>query len=104
MEYSVEQIKEKLMADNVWLERGILAIYEYQTSYEQRIEGTVEHNNVGFNSCDGQILSSFAKWIKGGEKYGKPMGSRLSIKQAAIARKKMAKYAGQLYRIAHGDN
>jgi hypothetical protein len=103
MEITVNQIKEKLATDQLWLERGILAILKYQTAQEVRAEQTIDANNVGFNGVDGQILTSFGKWIEGGERYGKPMGRRLTTKQVAVARRKMIKYAGQLYRIAQGD-
>jgi hypothetical protein len=99
MSYTVDFIKAKLETDNRWLERGILAIYNYQTSQEQRAGDTIEDNGVGFNGADGQFLSSIAKWIKGGCQYGKQEGHRLSVKQAAVARRKMMKYAGQLVRI-----
>jgi hypothetical protein len=96
MQLTVEQIKEKLLTDQRWLERGILAIFNYQTSREINAEQTIEDNGVGFNGVDGQILTSFGKWIKGGSRFGKQPGQCLTVKQAAIARKKMPKYAGQL--------
>lgn len=94
---TIETVKEKLATDQRWLERGILAIYRYQTEHEKVRGTTIEYNGVGFNGCDGVILSSFAEWLT---KSWKPEGQRLTFKQAALARKKMAKYAGQLVRIA----
>lgn len=96
MEYTIPFIKEKLATDQRWLERGVLAIYKYQTAQEQNREETIEDNGVGFNGVDGQILSSFAKWIA---RSNYAEGSKLTMKQAAVARKKMQKYAGQLLRI-----
>lgn len=87
-----ELIKEKLLSDNRWLTRGVLAIYEKQTWDEQQAEATKEDNGVGFNGADAYILSSFAKQLK--------QGRTLSSKQLLIARKKMSKYAGQLLQIA----
>ena len=87
-----EFIKEKLITDQRWLMRGIIAIYEKQTWDEQQSEMTKEDNGVGFNGIDAYILSSFAKQIKAGR--------TLSIKQLAIAQKKMPKYARQLLTIA----
>lgn len=92
------EIAEKLRTDNRWLERGILAIYKYQTEYEKNRGTTIEDNGVGFNGCDGEFLSSLAIWM--GKSYN-PEGSRLTPKQAAVARRKMIKYAGQLERIAN---
>jgi len=94
---TIETVREKLATDQRWLERGILAIYNYQTDYEKNRGTTIEDNGVGFNGCDGEILSSFAEWMK---KSWKPEGQRLTIKQSNLARKKMSKYAGQLVRIA----
>lgn len=78
--------------DDAWLYRGILRIYDRQTQDEQNSEVTAHDNGIGFNSVDATILSSFAKQI----------ASRnfLTPKQKEIARKKMAKYAGQLLTIA----
>jgi hypothetical protein len=87
-----EFIKEKLVTDQRWLMRGITAIYEKQTYEEQQSETTKEDNGVGFNGIDAYILSSFAKQIKAGK--------TLSVKQLAIAQKKMPKYARQLLSIA----
>jgi len=92
MTLTKEFIKEKLVTDQRWLMRGITAIYEKQTYDEQQSEATKEDNGVGFNGIDAYILSSFAKQIKAGR--------TLSIKQLAIAQKKMLKYARQLLFIA----
>ncbi len=87
-----EMIKEKLLSDNRWLVRGILAIYHKQTYEEQTADATLKDNGVGFNGVDAFILSSFAKQLK--------QGRTLSMKQLLIARRKMPKYAGQLLQIA----
>lgn len=87
-----EYIKKQLLTDTRWLMRGVVAIFEKQTYDEQQTESTKEHNGVGFNGVDAEILSSFAKQIKAGR--------TLSVKQTAIAQKKMPKYAGQLLSIA----
>lgn len=85
-------IVEKLLTDNRWLARGIIAIYAKQTYEEQNAEATLKNNGVGFNSIDAYILSSFAKQLS--------QGRTLSQKQITIARKKMPKYASQLLTIA----
>lgn len=99
-EITPEIIKARLVSDQRWLERGILAIMKYQTNQEIRAEQTIEDNNVGFNGVDGSFLTSLGKWI---EKSNRPLGQKLTDKQAYIARKKMTKYAGQLYRITCGQ-
>ncbi len=87
-----EMIKEKLLSDNRWLARSILAIYHKQTYEEQIADATLKNNGVGFNGADAYILSSFARQLK--------CGKLLSFRQLVIARKKMPKYAGQLLKIA----
>lgn len=87
-------IRAKLLSDDRWLFRGILAIYGRQTDEEQTHGQTVEDNGVGFNGVDAEILTSFALQLK-------ERGS-LSPRQVEIARKKMPKYAGQLAKIATG--
>ncbi|MDR2457456.1 MAG: hypothetical protein LBD41_03140 [Clostridiales Family XIII bacterium] len=97
---TVEEIKGKLLEDQKWLERGILAIMKYQTQRELASERTIEDNGVGFNGVDGPFLTSLGKWI---EKSNRPWGQKLTPKQDAVACKKMLKYAGQLLRIAEGN-
>lgn len=88
-------IKLKMMTDDRWLYRGILAIYERQTFTEQAAGDTIEDNGVGFNGVDARKLSEFAEDIK---KYGD-----LFDWKKTVARKKMLKYAGQLADIAKSN-
>lgn len=89
--YTVQDIKDKLATDDRWLYRGIKAIYDYQTLDEQRTNDTHESNGVGFNSADAELLTSYAKFLQN--------TGFLTPGQLVYARKKMAKYAGQLFRI-----
>jgi hypothetical protein len=66
MSLTKQFIKEKLLTDDRWLVRGILAIYNLQTDQEKAAEATLKHNGVGFNGCDAYILSSFAKQLQAG--------------------------------------
>lgn len=93
--YTREQIQNKITTDPKWVERGIVAIYRYQTSAEQRDQTTEVNNKVGFNSVDAQLLSSFAKHILNGRS--------LTERQLPYAFRKMKKYAGQLTKIANGE-
>lgn len=86
------EIKAKILVDDRWLIRGLLAIFQFQTESEKSIEATTDHNDVGFNGVDGRILTSFAKFY---QKRG-----FLSPKQLHLTRKKMLKYCGQLQKIA----
>jgi hypothetical protein len=94
------KIREKLETSDRWLIRGILAIYARQTADEKSAEETVENNGIGFSGFDAQILSSYAtqilEWEAGRSTYRNP----LSRPQIEAARRKMAKYAGQLARIS----
>ena len=86
-----ERIRSQLGTSIAWASKGVVRVYENQTQDEQAIEGTVEHNGIGFTGVDANILSSFAKQIL--------KGRTMSAKQSAILFKKMPKYAGQLQRM-----
>ncbi len=99
--WTKDEVSTNLKKDDVWVIRGIVAIFNYQTADEQASEETKEDNGVGFNSADANILSSFAKQI---QKWNPDkLRTPLSPKQFIIARKKMVKYSGQLARIANGE-
>lgn len=103
---AADMIRHQLQTNDQWLVRGLMAVYRYQTSDEQRRFQTKHHNNVGFTGTDAHILTSFAKQIEWWEKT--PVAERkyqnpLSAKQTIIARKRMVKYAGQLARIVHNQ-
>jgi len=103
--WNKNEIKRNLQKDDLWVIRGVLAIYNRQTSEEQQIQDTKEHNGVGFNGVDGHIMSSFAEQIRQWESNPSPQKYRtpLSVKQLQIARKKIIKYSGQLTKIANGE-
>lgn len=94
----VEDWKVKLATDRAWIEKGIIRIFEYQTTSEQHNENVNNHNNVGFTPADAKMLSSFAKQLKYRNNY------HLSPKQLAYAAHRMPKYARQLLKqsIAKG--
>ena len=89
----IRHIKSMLSTNASWAMRGCQRIFEFQTYDEQNTESTRELNGVGFNGCDAEILSSFAKQINEGRFVG-------SDKQMRILFKKMPKYARQLEAIA----
>lgn len=91
--WTPEEIKEKLLVDDVWLTRGLVAIFKFQTESEKASENTLERNSRGFNGVDGKILTSIAKFY---QRQG-----FLSPKQTAVVRKKMLKYSAQLSKIAN---
>ena len=94
MMFDADYIKHKLLTDDTWLMRGVMAIYRMQTNEEKYQGRTIEYNNKGFNGVDASILSSFGMQLQ--------RGRQLSVKQLAIARKKMLKYSNQLAWIAGG--
>lgn len=92
MKYTLEDIRTNITTNQKWCEHAIVAIFNKQTLDEQQAEETKKTNGIGFNSCDANILSSFAKQII--------KGYTLSEKQLTIGYKKIKKYAKQLYTIA----
>lgn len=88
-------IKEQLKTNQAWAIKGLLRIYDNQTSDEQVSETTRHWNAIGFSGCDAEILSSFAKQILGGR--------TMSEKQMAMIFKKVPKYARQLNDIATAE-
>lgn len=96
------EVKEKLATSDWWVVRAIEAIYSRQTVDEQNAGETKEHNDIGFNGADANILSSFAEQILAyrldpNPKYPFPLSDR----QLEMARKKILKYARQLCEIAN---
>lgn len=99
--WTKEEIQDLLQTNDATLERGLMRIYDFQTRTEQLVGHTRDHNGVGFNGVDGELLSSFAEFMI--KRTSLPFGQRLSTKQKMWARKKMKKYAGQLVKVANGD-
>jgi hypothetical protein len=87
-----EFIKDKLANNAAWATKALLSIYKFQTDQEQRYESTIDANGVGFSGCDGEILSSFAKFY---QKTG-----FLTPKQMVYVYKKMPKYWNQIVSIS----
>jgi len=90
------KIKHMISTNPAWTEKAIIALYNYQTAYEQNIENTVEHNSVGFNAPDAHRLTYYAKWIRSGKHL---TGHHLTKAQSMIK-----KYSGQLVEIAAQNN
>jgi len=82
----------KLGTDANWAVKGMLKIYEFQTTSEKAVQTTTDHNDVGFSGCDAEILSSFSEQVL--------KGRNLSEKQMAIVFKKMPKYWQQLVKLS----
>lgn len=92
MKWTPEVIKQKILTDQRWLERAVVAIYERQTEREQDLFVTEDYNERGFNNVDCRTGAFMAQWIQ--------KGNSLSGKWIKIAQKIMPKYANQLAAIA----
>ena len=82
-------IAHMLGTNPAWAQRAITVLYAFQTADEQVSGSTKEHNGAGFNGTDAFILSSFAEQIA--------KGWKLSVKQLAIAYRKLPKYSRQIW-------
>lgn len=91
--WSADQMKDFLQTNDRVLYGALLALYDCQTSDEKSWGETHYRNNAGFNGADASFLSSVAESLK---RYG-----RLTDKQKAVTRKKLAKYIGQITNLAN---
>lgn len=94
------QILDLLKRSDKAVEHALLVLYARQTADEQASGQTVEHNGMGFGAFDAEFLSSLAQQIVA-NKYGKPDGQRLSLRQMELARKKVLRYSKQLLSVAN---
>lgn len=90
-----DEIKARILADDRWVERAIVAIFNRQTSHEQVVASTMVHNGVGFAHCHARIGSYYARWIISGK--------TLSGHHVERGRKIALRYVGQLTKIANGE-
>lgn len=108
----LELIKSKIETNDRWLLKGLLVIFERQTTEEQTSMSVREHNGVGFTGFDAEFMTSIAQQLiqKGlqediADKTKKILASQyLTPAQLVVLRNKMKKYAGQLQRIAEEKN
>ena len=94
--WTKQSVKELIATNDKAVLNALVIIYNNQTYDEKVVGNTVEHNNIGFNGLDGDILSSFAKQYI--------VRKTLSPKQMVIAKKKMPKYAGQIFKYMQSKN
>ena len=91
--WNKEQIKAALAANDGFVCRALVQMFNRQTADEQEAKITCHENGIGFNGLDAEFLSSLAvQYIKRGT---------LSPKQISYARKGLMKYAGQIAQIAN---
>ena len=94
MKWTPEVVKQKILTDQRWLERAVVAIYERQIEREQDLFITEDYNERGFNNVDCRTGAFMAQWIK--------KGNHLTGKWIVLAKKIMPKYVNQLTAIAQG--
>lgn len=85
-------LKEQITTNPKQAVKAMMRIFEYQTADEQQNGSVYEYNGVGFAGTDAKLLTSFCNFYM---QHG-----YLSEKQLGILKKKIAKYAGQLTRLA----
>jgi len=99
MTLTVETIREKLMTDDRWLYRALVALNERQTPDERRDETTKYHNEKGFRPAHAKRGTSMAQfYLRTGF---------LTAKQKAwwrattdCGKTRIGIYAGQLLKVA----
>jgi hypothetical protein len=63
MSYTKEIIQHNLSTNPKWIERGLIVLYNRQTSDEQNSGQTRIDNGMGFNGSDSRYLTYCSKWI-----------------------------------------
>lgn len=93
-----DRIRTLLSTSDRAVVRALTTLYGLQTADEQQGDQTVYRNARGFNAADAEILSSFARQVHQRQAGGR--AELLSPRQLVVARRKLAKYAGQLARLS----
>ena len=88
----IQFIKNKITTNDAWAVRALMRIYDNQTSEEQNESQTKNDNGIGFCAIDANFLSGVAQFYK--------KNGFLSAKQKAVLKKKIGKYASQLYMVS----
>lgn len=88
-EWTKEKVKQHILTSETAFYKALIRIYNNQTQDEKSVQETKHYNDMGFNGVDAKFLSSIAsQYLKNG---------KLSPKQIAFGRKKLVKYAGQIF-------
>ena len=95
--WTLKDVVNLLLRNDKAVERAILLLYSFQTDDEKRYGHTGEWNGVGFNRYDANILSTFAEQLLQKKKH-------LTYCQMFIARKKVIKYAKQIFNYMLSKN
>lgn len=91
--WTQEEIKNLVQTNDKVLYGALRQLYACQTA-DEIAEGTANHRNgAGFNGIDAGIMTSFCEFLN--------RTGFLTVKQKAIARKKLVKYTRQLTILAN---
>ena len=93
--YTENEIKIMLQSSNYAVERGIAAIYKYQTDTEKDHGETISRNNVGFSAFHASRASYYARWINSGK--------HLSGDHIEKGRRIILHYVKQLTKISNNE-
>lgn len=103
---TTEQVLAKIERDDRYAVNCLLQLYARQTADEQATETTREHNGVGFNAVDAELLSSFARQAADRRRQREQGDipahwTDLSPKQMVLLRRKLARYQRQLTELTN---
>lgn len=92
---TVTEWRINIATKNAWAVRALMYIFELQLPEEQHTGQVSSSNKVGFNKFDSEILTELAwTWKRTG---------RLTHNQLEVIKKRMPKYAEQIYRTKRHD-
>jgi len=93
MAWTRDQINHLLESNDRAVERGIIRLYNLQTSDEQVAQHTKHLNNMGFQSNVSKLGTYYARWIL--------RGNHLTGVHLSRARKIAIRHSRQLVEIAN---
>ena len=96
-----QPIRDAIQRSPVFVERCLVALLDRQTEDEQVNQTTSHSNGVGFSGVHAEFGTSMAQQIQR-NKYQRPEGQILSIKQRPHAQRMVLKYVRQL--ADHADS
>lgn len=99
MQLTVDMIRQKLLTDDRWLARALVALNERQTWDERRDESTKYHNEQGFRPMHAKRGTSMAQFY---QRTGFLTPKQLAWWRARTesGRTRIEIYAGQLLKVA----
>jgi len=99
MHLTTDMIREKLLSDDRWLARALVALNERQTWDEQRDEATRYHNDKGFRPMHAKRGTSMARfYVQRG--YLTPKQIAWWRARTDSGKSRIEIYAGQLLKVA----